>query len=294
MYMQISRSKGCRGNYAGDGPSRNMSAVRLSLEKNDIYIRKLNTSASYTGNYKYYISEILHFVFERKFGSANVPLVGCLVLELNNQNINLYNRQYVKFLLTQHDVNQIKFLPLESQQAITLNAVENQDVREAISGVSYNFNRTFEIQSPSSLKSLHLKWDFDKPCRFCGCILYFTDEPVASRKKCCNNGKVFLQNSEFPLLQSLPPEVFRLCTTRNDHMGRNSVSYNYVLSLGSTGVENETGEGGFETIHGDYSFLLHGRMYHCLPHHESRTGGLYFFTYDAIHRTCTPTSRSAY
>ena len=160
-----------------------MNAIRLSLEKNGIYIRKLNNSASYTGNYKYYISEILHFVFERKFGSANVPLVGCLVLELNNQNINLYNRQYVKFLLTQHDVNQIKFLPLESQQAITLNAVENQDVREAISGVSYNFNRTFEIQSPSSLKSLHLKWNFDKPCRHYGCILYFTDEPVALRKK---------------------------------------------------------------------------------------------------------------
>jgi len=60
MYMQISRSKGCRGNYAGDGPSRNMNAIRLSLEKNGIYIRKLNNSASYTGNYKYYITEILY------------------------------------------------------------------------------------------------------------------------------------------------------------------------------------------------------------------------------------------
>ena len=184
--------------------------------------------------------------------------------------------------MTQHDASQIKFLPLESIQAITLNAVENQDVREAISGVSYDFNRNFEIQSPSSLKSLDLKCDFDKPCCHCGCILYFTDEPFALRKKCCNNGKFFLQNSEFPLLQSLPPELFRLCTTRNNHMGRNSVSYNYVLSLGSTGVENKTGEGGFETIHGDHSFLLHRRMYNCLPHQESRTGGLYFFTYDTI------------
>ena len=33
-------------------------------------------------------------------------------------------------------------------------------------------------------------------------------------------------------------------------------------------------EGGFKSIHGDHSFLLHWRMYHRLPHHSSNTGGL--------------------
>ena len=66
-----------------------------------------------------------------------------------------------------------------------------------------------------------------------------------------------------------------------NHMGRNSVSYNNVLSLGACGVENDSGTGGFETINGDHSLLLHGRMYHFLPN-NTRTGGLYFFTYDAI------------
>ena len=66
-----------------------------------------------------------------------------------------------------------------------------------------------------------------------------------------------------------------------NHMGRNSVSYNNVLSLGACGVENESNTGGFESIHGDHSLLLHGRMYHFLPN-NSRTGGLYFFTYDAM------------
>jgi len=64
-------------------------------------------------------------------------------------------------------------------------------------------------------------------------------------------------------------------------MGRNSVSYNNLLSLGACGIENDSGTGGFETIHGDHSLLLHGRMYHFLPN-NSPTCGLYFFTYDAI------------
>ena len=45
--------------------------------------------------------------------------------------------------------------------------------------------------------------------------------------------------------------------------------------------ENESTTGGYETIYGDHSVLLHGRTYHFLPN-NSRTGGLHFFKDDAM------------
>jgi len=247
-----------------------------------VYIEKFRNTSSNRHNYSYYISDILPSVFAEKFGTVNIALVGCVVLELNQQLISLYSREYVNFLLLQHDLWEIKLLSSAQVDNVTLRAVRRDNNTDTSTRGSYDFNRRFENVSPSNLKSINLEWDYENPCRYCGCMLYFVDETPSSRKKCCNNGKVFMQSNLYPQLLPLPPEWLRYCTTRTNHMGRNSVSYNYVLSLGSTKVQNESGEGGFESIHGDHSFLLHGRMYHCLPHRSSNTGGLYFFTYDAI------------
>jgi len=74
-----------------------------------------------------------------------------------------------------------------------LNAVEIQDVR----GDFYDFNCSFEIQSPSFLKTLDLKWDFDQPCRHCGYIIYFMGDPVALRKNVALVERLFCKIANF-------------------------------------------------------------------------------------------------
>jgi len=153
---------------------------------------------------------------------------------------------------------------------------------------NYDFNIVFPEPSRQRargdsiyFKALHLSWDLRKPCVYCGCVMFFSDDDAAARKKCCDNGRIFTPGHAYPHLKPLPAVLLKYCMQFKNHMGRNSVSYNNVLSLGVCGIENESGHGGFETIHGDHSLLLHGRMYHFLPN-NTRTGGLYFFTYDAM------------
>jgi len=67
-------------------------------------------------------------------------------------------------------------------------------------------------------------------------------------------------------------------------MGRNSVSYNSVLSCAATGVENNDG-GGFEHIHGEHAVRLHGRTYLFLTT-STGNAGLNFFTFDNL-ANCT-------
>jgi len=54
-----------------------------------------------------------------------------------------------------------------------------------------------------------------------------------------------------PRLPPLPPELHRICLNQIEHFGRNSISYNNVLALGATGVDNgDELNHGFEKIHG--------------------------------------------
>ena len=64
------------------------------------------------------------------------------------------------------------------------------------------------------------------------------------------------------------------------HMGRNSVSYNSLLSCAATAVENGEG-GGFDVIHGDHAVRLHGRTYHFVPSSKGK-GGIQYFTFDSL------------
>ena len=152
----------------------------------------------------------------------------------------------------------------------------------------YDFNRIYAEpplregrNTVVRFKSLRLQWTLANPCPHCGCVLFFAGDELKIRQKCCSNGQILRSNNSYPHLKPLPPALLNYCLNYKNHMGRNAVSYNNLLSLGACGIENESETGGFETIHGDHSLLLHGRTYHFLPN-NTRTGGLYFFTYDAM------------
>ena len=101
-----------------------------------------------------------------------------------------------------------------------------------------------------------------------------------NRKICCNNGQFFSSVSVFPKLNPLPPEIKFFCTQRTPHFSRNSVSYNNILALGATGIDNGTDKGVWEVRFGDSCVTLHGRTYHFLSNSENK-GGFHYFLYDA-------------
>jgi len=87
-------------------------------------------------------------------------------------------------------------------------------------------------------------------------------------------------SSSFPILKPIPNQLKNLLKTRLPHFARNSVSYNNILALWATGVENGSNSNGWEFRFGDHCVILHGRTYHFLT---SSTGqsGLRYFLFDA-------------
>ena len=81
-------------------------------------------------------------------------------------------------------------------------------------------------------------------------------------------------------MKPLPSRLRFLCEQRIAHFSRNCVSYNNILALGATGVENGSPKGGWEVRYGDHSVILHGRTYHFLTNSAGQNG-LHYFLYDA-------------
>ena len=123
-------------------------------------------------------------------------------------------------------------------------------------------------------------WDDDNPCQFC-CAVFLKSVSKSSRKKCCNNGAYLMANSDFPKLEMLPEALKYLCLERGEHFGKQSAKYNNILSIGSTGVENQKG-GGYEHIVGDSAVKMNGRSYHFLTTSARKLSGINYYTFDAL------------
>ena len=122
-----------------------------------------------------------------------------------------------------------------------------------------------------------VEWDYEHPCLYCGCLYLKLEK---NRKICCNNGQYLTLNSTFPKLNPMPPQIRFLSVERTPHFSRNSVSYNNILALGATGVDNGTANRGWEYRFDDSCVTLHGRTYHFLNSSAGK-GGFQYFLYDA-------------
>jgi len=151
---------------------------------------------------------------------------------------------------------------------------ENESTPENETNIARTRTRT-NINNYS--RSIVVEWDYQHPCSYCSCLYLKTEK---NRKICCNNGQFLTINSTFPRLNPLPPQIKFLCIERTPHFSRNSVSYNNILALGATGVDNGTENSGWEFRFGDSCITLHGRTYHFLTN-SSRKGGFQYFLYDA-------------
>gem|GEM_PF-2308791 len=226
-----------------------------------------------------------------------ISIPSSTALQSNSNNVNLTEERPRRAQLGLELIPTSQIPPYELTQSSNEGNVlwfgtATQSTRESSSSGNnrgrYDFNRVYPEpplregrRTVVRFKSLRLQWNIANPCPHCGCVLFFVGDEPKIRQKCCSNGHILRNNNSFPHLRPLPPALLNYCLNYKNHMGRNAVSYNNLLSLGACGIENESESGGFETIHGDHSLLLHGRTYHFLPN-NTRTGGLYFFTYDAM------------
>jgi len=133
----------------------------------------------------------------------------------------------------------------------------------------------FEPPSRQTYATISQSWDYANPCVHCGYIYLVAD---TNRNQCCMNGRA-LDDTYFPPLLPMPPELNHLALNRIEHMNSNSTYYNNLLALGAVGVDNGKG-GGYEKLVGDHALKLNGRTYHFLPK-TGGSGGLEYFTFDA-------------
>jgi hypothetical protein len=138
-------------------------------------------------------------------------------------------------------------------------------------------NLNNELINSYDIRPITVEWDYENQCLYCGFIYLKTEK---NRKNCCSSGQFLGINSPFPKLNPLPPQIRFLCIERTPHFSRNSVSYNNILALGATGVDNGTDSHGWEYRFENSCITLHGRTYHFLNSSAGK-GGFQYFLYDA-------------
>ena len=115
--------------------------------------------------------------------------------------------------------------------------IERQNERhrvEHMSDAQIPRQRNYRDRLNRNVVTIKQEWD-DK--NLCYCI-YLKSVEKKARKRCCNNGEYLQHDSVFPKLDMLPETLKWMCLERGEHFGKNSAKYNNILSIGSTGIEN--------------------------------------------------------
>jgi hypothetical protein len=157
--------------------------------------------------------------------------------------------------------------------------IENQQSRHRMENMS---SAQVENQQSRHQRFLPIQqiWDDENPCGYCFAV-YLKSVTKSARKRCCNNGAYLMSDSNFPKMEMLPESLKWLCLERGEHFGKLSAKYNNILSIASTGVENDKG-GGYEKIVGDSAVKMNGRSYHFLNTSARKLSGINYYTFDGL------------
>jgi myosin heavy subunit len=129
-----------------------------------------------------------------------------------------------------------------------------------------NRRQVHDAQRRLGKKKVAQEWDYSNPCPHCNALYLIQDK---SRNKCCKNGAWFGDQSPFPKLKKMPPQLEFLSTQMGNHFSKKSAAYNGLFSLVSTGVDNGRDNVGYEARNGmDSAVTLNGRTYHRLICHN--------------------------
>ena len=103
----ISLSKACRGNNAGDGPRGIESRRQKGLDRNGIVLIGFRNRS--IPNAHFAVSEIVAETLQRKFGD-DFPIVNSMILEINHEIIQFYKKAVVNKMISDTDVTHIKYV----------------------------------------------------------------------------------------------------------------------------------------------------------------------------------------
>lgn len=196
--------------------------------------------------------------------------VGDIITKINDIEIFNFTNDQVSELLSSIQLHSITNHTNLEWISICRNDRYNRRINSSNNNNQTNSNTTFSTM-------LDIQWDYDNLCTYCGCLFLKVEK---KRDICCNNGLFLNPSSNFPILKPLPHQLKNLLNTRLPHFARNSVSYNNILALGATGVENGSETNGWEYRFGDHCVILHGRTYHFLTNTTGQSG-LRYFLFDA-------------
>jgi hypothetical protein len=160
--------------------------------------------------------------------------------------------------------------------------IENQQSRHRLENISFHQIEQQRYRGTHNQRFLPIQqiWDDENPCGYCYAV-YLKSVPKSARKRCCNNGAYLMSDSNFPKMEMLPESLKWLCLERGEHFGKLSAKYNNILSIASTGVENDKG-GGYEKIMGDSAVKMNGRSYHFLNTSARKLSGINYYTFDGL------------
>ena len=278
IVIVISLTKGCSSNYAGDGPR---DVVKSANEKSILKQNRERQAQERQMALDHRALERQAIVLRRQNERDMTEL-----RRIDKQNATQLRRETIAAARTTIQDQRRAETQLR-RETIAAERTTVQQQRRAERDAAA-IRRQLEQEHRSNIRQQHRQqqryrdvnqyWDYNNPCEHCGCVHLLSSLPIR-RNICCMKGRA-VYSEEYPRLQPLPPAILDLATNFINHMSRNSVTYNSILSLGATGIENGTG-GGWERIHGDHAITLHGRTYHYLT---TSTGmnGLKYFTYDAL------------
>ena len=139
----------------------------------------------------------------------------------------------------------------------------------------YNQNNRFKI--------VPQVWDYEHPCRHCGCI-HLKSLSAVQREICCRDG-LFISHADYPKLYEIPLYLKYLMLERTEHFSSRSSYYNNIFSIAVTGYDNGRDGVGCEQMNVTSALKMNGRSYHFFPNSsKQKFGGIANFTYDGSYQ----------
>ena len=137
----------------------------------------------------------------------------------------------------------------------------------------------FGFRNTKKYKSLELY--SNKHCGNCGQKHFFT-QSKEFQKKCCQP----IMDDRMSALEPLTPEIKNVLLSNDyQHLLKFATYYNNSLCFCSTGVENDSGKGGFEhNFRGNHAVTVRGRTYHNIieQHSKKPTSAIGYLFFDEL------------
>ena len=181
-----------------------------------------------------------------------------------NHNENHYSSPNIND--TRNEINNINDTRIQNSENMSIEINNNIPVVIPLK-VKRNYRRIQQI--------------WNKKCEGCGYV-YLNSTQKQSRVRCCISYSTL--NDESIALKPLCIPIQNAIMYELNHISLSSNSYNNILSMGATKIENGKGGGWEKNMPGNHCVKLNGRTVHFIPpcstSNSKLSSGISYFTFD--------------